>query len=116
MRVNVPAALCAAFLISLSASAMNNSSLSLYDGSLQFECLQDAQRVKLTAKTTKQFAAKIKANSASGNQLSYSFSGGSTMSMGFGVDDLPIQFNVMSDSQEPESFTLDVECQIKRQP
>ena len=112
MIFNKPAALCAAFLISISANAMSNSSLTLYGGALELECAQNSNRINVTAKTTKQFAAKIKAKTASGNHMNYSFSGGTTMSMGFGVSDLPVEFNVMSNAQETEVFILDTDCQI----
>ncbi len=111
--INSSAALCAAFLISTSAIAMGDSSLSLYGGAIQFECSQNSSRIKIAAKTAKDFSAKIKANTVSGNLMNYKFSGGATMSMGFGVSDLPIEFHVMSDSGDTENFTLDVECQIK---
>jgi len=112
MLVRYSAALCAAFLVSLSAIAMDSSSLSLYGGALQFECTEDAQRVKLTAKTGKQFAAKIVASSASGNKMSYGFSNRSSLNLGFGVNDLPIRFEVISESEGSESFTLEAGCQL----
>ncbi len=92
---------------------MSNSSLTLYGGALELECAQNSNRVNVTAKTTKQFAAKIKAKTASGNHMNYSFSGGTTMSMGFCVSDLPVEFKEISNAQESEVIILDTECQKK---
>jgi|GEM_PF-3876149 len=112
MKLYHLAALCAAFLTSINAVAMSHLSFNLYEGALEFQCAQESDHIKVTAKSSHQFAAKIKANTSTGNRMSYGFSGGGIMNLGFRSSDLPIEFEIINEKQGTEYFTLDFGCQI----